>query len=797
MSGTNLAHWYDAIVPGSVYRDLLDNQVINNPYYRYNEYEIKALMEHDYFYRREFILPKTFFKKHNYLICHGLDTLATIILNGEVIAHTNNMHRTYRFEVTPYLKEGKNLIEFCFASPLRYVDEKVKQCPLHEGAIRRFSHLRKAHYMFGWDWGPELPDAGIWQDIFLESTDVGYIDDVHVAQQHKDNKVILNITCKNVLITNDAIVQLIIISPQGIVIGKYVDKALDQNMFIVEINNPELWWPVGYGEQPLYKLEVSLRNEKEENDKRELRIGLRSIKLHREKDCYGESFTFIVNGTPIFLKGANYIPEDIILSRTNKERTKKLLESAIIANHNCIRVWGGGYYPRDYFYDLCDEMGILVWQDLMFACSVYNVEDPSLLETIIPEIHDNLKRIKHHPSLLIICGNNEIEQMVVNWNIPDKEIAQQYYLFLFEDLLPKVVKEVYPDCLYWPSSPSSGGKLHDPNSDKYGDMHYWGVWHENKPITSFREYYPALISEFGIQSFPSLETIESFTLPEDRNIFSYVMECHQKDVGANAKIVNYIGKMFKFPNDFDSLVYLSQLIQAEGCRYAVEHLRRHYGRCMGAIYWQLNDCWPVASWSSIDYYHRWKALHYHSKKFFAKVLLSLEETDGDVTIYITNETNKPIKGNVIWKLIDFYGKRFFENVIDVEVPSYSSKKIDEIIFKLDLDKKMNTVFYAQLIVNDELISENSVSFAPDKHLHLPKATINYELENEGMHYTLTLRSDVFCKFVEVTVRQEDIIFSDNYFHLLPNIPRTITFACSKDKKEIIKNLQIRSLIDSF
>lgn len=632
---------------------------------------------------------------------------------------------------------------------------------------------------------------------FLESTDVGYIDDVHVAQQHKDNKVILNITCKNVLITNDAIVQLIITNPQGIVIGKYVDKALDQNMFIVEINNPELWWPVGYGEQPLYKLEVSLRNEKEENDKRELRIGLRSIKLHREKDCYGESFTFIVNGTPIFLKGANYIPEDNILSRTNKERTKKLLESAIIANHNCIRVWGGGYYPRDYFYDLCDEMGILVWQDLMFACSVYNVEDPSLLETIIPEIHDNLKRIKHHPSLLIICGNNEVEQMVVNWNIPDKEIAQQYYLFLFEDLLPKVVKEVYPDCLYWPSSPSSGGKLHDPNSDKYGDMHYWGVWHENKPITSFREYYPALISEFGIQSFPSLETIESFTLPEDRNIFSYVMECHQKDVGANAKIVNYIGKMFKFPNDFDSLVYLSQLIQAEGCRYAVEHLRRHYGRCMGAIYWQLNDCWPVASWSSIDYYHRWKALHYHSKKFFAKVLLSLEETDGDVAIYITNETNKPIKGNVIWKLIDFYGKRFFENVIDVEVPSYSSKKLDEIIFKLDLDKKMNTVFYAQLIVNDELISENSVSFAPDKHLHLPKATINYELENEGMYYTLTLRSDVFCKFVEVTVRQEDIIFSDNYFHLLPNIPRTIIFACSKDKKEIIKNLQIRSLIDSF
>lgn len=797
MSGTNLNTWINANVPGSVYRDLLENKLIYDPFYRDNENEIKVLMEHDYFYRREFTLPKSFIKKQNYLVCKGLDTLATIIINGKMVAKTNNMHRTYRFEVTPYLQECNNTIEVIFNSPLKYIEEKVKKCPLKEGAIRRFSHLRKAHYMFGWDWGPELPDAGIWQDIYLESTDVGYLDDVHIIQHHNKDRVILTITCKSVLFTNDAKIKINFTNPQGEVIYDIVENALNNNTFTIEVIDPQLWWPVGYGKQPLYHLLVSLGNDTENADTRNFRIGLRTIKLQREKDIYGESFTFIVNGLPIFVKGANYIPEDNIISRTNRFRTMKLLEAAVLANHNIIRVWGGGYYPQDYFYDLCDEMGILVWQDLMFACSVYNVEDSELLETIIPEIHDNIKRIKHHPSLCIICGNNEVETMVVNWGIPDKEQAQKYYLFLFEDLLPKVVKEVYPDCIYWLSSPSSGGKLFDPNSDKFGDMHYWGVWHNNEPITYYRKYYPRLMSEFGIQSFPSIKTIESFTIPEDRNIFSYVMECHQKDTGANAKIMNYIGKMFKFPKDFDSLIYLSQLIQAEGYRYGVEHWRRNYGRCMGAIYWQLNDCWPVASWSSIDYYQRWKTIHYHSKKFFAKILLSLEETDGDVAIHITNETDKTLSGKVKWKLIDFYGERLFENIIDVEVPNYCSKKIDEIIFKLDNYKKMNTVFYAQLIIDDEVISENFISFAPDKHLNLPKGNIMFKLEKRESTCTLTLKCEVFCKFVEIQLKHDDVIFSDNYFHLLPNISKKITFESEKDIDSLLKDLQIRSLIDTF
>ena len=660
MKRTDSTSWQEAAVPGSVYNDLLRSGGMEDPFYRENEYGAFEISKYDYEYRRDFhIDPDILEYDVVNLVCDGLDTLSTVYINGGEILSADNMHRTYEADVKKWLKAGANDIRVVFKSPVEYVLKKQAERPLINSgdAVEGISHLRKAHYMFGWDWGPKLPDMGIWRNIFIQCFNRARLDDVYITQNHISGKVKLDVRVKIEEIKktadSDYAVRAEVTGPDGAVLRGEAPAGGSEEHIGIVIENPRLWWPNHFGGQPLYTVKVTLLENNIELDGRTFRIGLRTLKVIREKDRWGESFRFEVNGVGIFSMGADYIPEDNILGRLSREKTETLIRSCAEANFNSIRVWGGGYYPEDYFYDLCDEYGLIVWQDFMFACGVYELTD-EFRDTVIREAADNIKRLRHHASLGLWCGNNEQELGWASWGWSESCSwkLKEDYIELYEKILPEIVRENDPETFYWPASPSSAGEFHDPNGENMGDMHYWEVWHGRKPFTEYRKIFPRFMSEFGLQSFPCVKTIESFALPKDMNIFSYVMETHQKCGTGNEKILYYISQNFRYPKDFGSLLYVSQLIQAEGLRYGVEHWRRNRGRCMGAIYWQLNDCWPVASWSSIDYFGRWKALHYTAKRFFAPVLASACEEGTKVSLHVSNESSDQFEGVLSWTLRD-------------------------------------------------------------------------------------------------------------------------------------------------
>ncbi|MBR0215423.1 MAG: glycoside hydrolase family 2 protein, partial [Clostridia bacterium] len=617
-------HKIDASVPGSVYSALLKAGEIPDPFWRDNEMKVLPLMEQDYRYSRKFDVSAAILSRgHILLRCHGLDTLASIRINGQAVGNTDNMHRTWLFDVKSLLKTGENEIEIRFASPTKYIREAFAAHRVEgtEDAMEGFPFLRKAHCMFGWDWGPRLPDCGIWRDLELIAFDSARIRDVLIRQKHEGRQVTLSVnTHVERFDSKPFLIMVKITAPDG---RTYTGQG--ENCSIL-IEDPELWWPAGFGEQPLYRADVTLIMEGIEQDHWTKRIGLRTLSICRDKDPdgKGETFCHIVNGVKIFAMGADYIPEDNLLARRSPERTRRLLEDARLANMNTIRVWGGGCYPDDWFYDICDELGLLVWQDFMFACAVYDLTE-EFDKNIRAEVNDNVRRLRHHPSLALWCGNNEMEDFVRqgNWVTEKKQAAD--YIKMYEYIIPEVLKQEDPDTFYWPSSPSSGGSFDEPNSPDRGDVHYWDVWHGLKPFTAYRKFLFRYVSEFGFQSFPCMATIRSFTEPEDRNSFSYVMEKHQRNASANGRIAEYLSQTYLYPTSFEAFVYASQLLQAQAMQYGVEHWRRNRGHCMGTVIWQLNDCWPVVSWSSIDYYGRWKALHYYEKRFFAPVLISCHE----------------------------------------------------------------------------------------------------------------------------------------------------------------------------
>ena len=743
----------DVTIPGSIYNDLLKSKIIEDPFYRDNEAKMLDLMNYDYEYSKAFRLNNSDLKKEINLVFLGIDTISEIYVNGVLVTKTYNMHRRYNININDYVHVGENNLKVTIKSCLEFIKEEDKK-NTHElmnmqYAVKGYANIRKAHCMFGWDWGPQMPDGGIWRKCFLEILDKGKIEGVLVYQNTNKDLAKLNINVNTHLLSKDCNLEVIV--NDGKNSFKKVAKATEQNEFIIEIKNPMLWYPVGYGSQPLYVLEVKLIHKEKIVDTFKQRIGLRDIKIKRELDEYGESFTVCVNGQDVFIKGSDYIIEDNILPRKDINHTRFLINAMLEGNQNCIRVWGGALYPSDEFYDLCDEAGILVWQDLMFACGYYNMENELFVTEIKAEISDNLKRIHNHPSIMLICGNNENETAALNWGIPSLEYTKKWYLYQYEQLIPSLVNEVAPDIFYWPSSPSSGGAFDDPNSDNRGDMHYWDVWHGNKPIEAYRTIYPRMLSEFGMQSFPCMKTIKQFTLPSDRNIYSYVMERHQKNRSANQKIMNYIGSMFKYPKDLEYIAYVSELIQAEAVRYCVEHLRRNYPRCMGSIYWQLNDCWPVASWSSIDYYDRYKALQYYSKRFYAPIIVSIEETNSasldytidnghqEAKIVITNEANKDLIGNYRWMLCDFDGNIIKEGKDNFRIDKYS--KLDLVKLEFNLSFKEQTNSYLRVIVNtNEGVFENYASFVRDKYLELVKPNIKYYLEKNNDEYLIHLVS---------------------------------------------------------
>lgn len=758
-----------ATVPGSLYNDLLENNKAEDPYWRDNEDKVLPLVDDGAVYERTFNLPDSMKDADALLLrCEGLDTLADIFINGRQIGSADNMHRTWEFPIS--LNPGENKISIHFHSPVAYIRERQAQVSADgtTDAMAGFPHLRKAHCMFGWDWGPRLPDLGIWRDISVVAVDKARLIGVLVRQKHEPNRVTLmfdpEIEAGGVC-DKDYSVEYSVTAPGG--------KEFAGSPIVID--NPELWWPNGYGEQPLYTVTAKLYRDGHLLDTWERRIGLRTFTISRDKDEWGEEFCYIVNGVKIFAMGADYIPEDNIFPRMNEARTRLLLEDCVLANMNSVRVWGGGFYPHDYFFDICDELGLVVWQDFMFCCAVYEL-DQDFESNIRAEIEDNVRRLRHHPSLGLWCGNNEME-----WHLDMgvwKTSPAQYsaYFRMYEHIFPEICRRLDPDTFYWPASPSSGGGFDEPNDPNRGDVHYWSVWHGNKPFSDYRNYYFRFVSEFGFQSLPDIKTIESFTLPEDRNMFSYIMEKHQRNGSANGKIVNYMSQTFLYPTNFDVLVYATQLLQGEAIKYGVEHWRRNRERCMGAIYWQLNDCWPVASWASIDYYGRWKALHYFAKRFFAPVLLSANE-EGVITqttnvnaedfdikksvrLNVSNETRAAFTGTVRWALRGVGADVIKEGSQKVSVPALSAIWLDEMAFA-DAPLFESYISYDLFDSRDEHVSGATVLFCMPKQFKFGDPALTARIE--GDHIVVTAKA--YARSVEISSPDADILLCDNFFDM--------------------------------
>ena len=757
-----------ATVPGSVYHDLMTAGLIPDPFYRDNEMDALALMDNDFLYSRTFEAPADLLESDAVVLrCEGLDTLATLYINDQKVGTANNMHRIWEYDVKSILKAGENTIRVEFASPTKYIKEAYA-ASVADGssdAMVGFPHIRKAHCMFGWDWGPRLPDAGIWRDIQILGINVARIRDVHVLQHHAENKVTLEVNTNITKISGTASASVTVTGPDG-----RVWKAQGEKVTI-EIENPQLWWPNGLGEQPLYTVDVQLGDGL---DSWTRRIGLRTMTVSRRKDQWGESFSHCVNGVDVFAMGADYIPEDNILPRVNPDRTRRLLEDAKLANMNCVRIWGGGYYPDDFFYDICDELGLLVWQDFMFACAVYNLSD-EFEENITAEFIDNVRRLRHHPSLALWCGNNEMEDFVKQGEWVSCERQRADYIKMYEYIIPKILKKEDPQAFYWPASPSSGGSFDYPQDPNRGDVHYWMVWHGLLPFTDYRNHKFRYVSEFGFQSFPCMETIESFTEPEDRNVFSYVMEKHQRNASANGRIVSYLSQMYLYPREMTDLVYASQLLQAQAMQYGVEHWRRNRGQCMGAVVWQLNDCWPVASWASIDYYGRWKALHYYEKRFFAPVLISCHEEgilsqntnvnaepfalEKSAHLNVSNETMFDFKGKAKWALRRPDASVIEEGEFDVDCPALSAVWLP----KQDFSHYGTYDCYYSYELLDEagkIVGEGSVLFCAPKHFKF--ADPQLEVKQEGDEIIVSAKG--YARSVEI-MAGSDTLLEDNYFDL--------------------------------
>ena len=804
----------DMQIPGTVLSGLLAAGKIKDPFYRTNEDATRALFWKDYVFTRTFDVDEELLaQQHIVLVCEGLDTLAEISINGTFLAKTDNMHRTWKFQAKKLLHPGKNEIQIVFRSVLRFIEDypyeahkKINYIPC--GSMKGNQLLRKAHSMFGWDWGPQTIDAGIFRDIYLQGYSHARIEDIRIHQQHAKNvSVQTSITLSESVPGQKLCVEL---SEDG------ADKPLQTKLcktyadgvaavdFVIE--NPKLWWPNDYGDQPLYIVRTTLLDEDGTSlESITRRIGLRTLTISQEKDEWGNEFAFCVNGVKIFTRGGNYIPDDCLYTRITEKKLDYILESCRRAHFNCVRVWGGGYYPSDAFYDLCDEKGLIVWQDLMYACNVYDVTD-AFAENCRQETYDNVRRLRHHASLGLWCGNNEIESAWDHWGDFQKETPylRADYIRLFEEVLPKAVQEADGETFYWHSSPSSGGCFDNPDDANRGDTHYWDVWHGQKPFTDYRKYFFRFCSEFGFQSFPCAKTVNSFTLEDDRNIFSRVMESHQKNNAANGKMLYYLSENLRYPKDLTHLLYASQVLQGMAIKYGVDHWRRNRGRCMGTLYWQINDDWPAPSWSSIDYFGRWKALHYMAQKFYAPHAVSMTLEDHRCHVYFSNESFETTEYSLTLSIRDLSGNVLETYETKGNSPAFSAIETAVVDICSWEDQKDDVFLEAVIHTKDQKVLKDVETLVPYKYLNLKNPVISTEAEETNDAFILHISSDCFAPFVALDFDDADVIFSDNFFHLTDKTVQDIIVKKEdilqghfENAEDFRKRLQILSLGTSY
>ncbi len=805
--------WYSATVPGTVHTDLFANSLIPAPFYGLNEEKLQWIENENWEYHTKFNIDENLYKKKNiFLNFKGLDTYADVYLNGKLILQADNMFRTWQVNVKKYLKPKDNILHIVFKSPMRLNISKVDNLPYHlpagndrhEKKVSVFT--RKAAYHFGWDWGPRFVTFGIWRPIELIAWNKAIISDFQIYQTSvtkKTAKLKAKIEFEN---SKESNYTLYIYSSGKLIAQKNIQAKLGKNRIIqyLEIKQPKLWWTNGLGKPNLYKFTVKLKSDNKIIDTKSTRFGIRSIEIVQKPDSTGKSFYFKLNGVPVFMKGANYIPQDNFLARIDSSRYQKLIADAKAVGMNMLRVWGGGIYENDLFYDLCDENGILIWQDFMFACSMYP-GDSAFLNNVRNEAINNVKHLRNHPNIALWCGNNEMQiawerwgyQKAFGYSKQDSTKIYNDYLKIFENLLPKVVNSIDSGRFYWASSPNSAPSGWEEEA-RSGDMHYWGVWWGKKPFSAYVKHTGRFMSEYGFQSLPAMSTLKSIAPDSSLYLVSPVLKAHNKHPIGFETIDEYMRRDYRIPADFNNYVFVSQLLQAEGMKIAIEAHRRAMPYCMGSLYWQLNDCWPVVSWSSIDYYGRWKAFHYYLRKLYAPVLVSTVYENKNLEVFLISDLLKDNKVKVEIALMDFYGQILWQKSIDLTMKANKSvliykKSFKEILSHYDTSK---IFLHTAINENDKLIAENNLFFSKVKDLALPHSQIQTNIIKEKGKYGIKITTDVFVKNIFLDYHDDKGVFSDNYFDLLPNEVKTVWFNIENPDKEI-KKVKIKSLIERF
>lgn len=807
--------WKKAAVPGCVHLDLIKNGIIKDPFYRANERDAQWIENQDWEYRTTFNLAEKFLLNERIeLDFRGLDTYADVYINDKLILNADNMFVGWIVDVKPFLKTGDNVLRILFHSPVNHVMEQYESSTYRYPASNDVSekkvsvYTRKAPYQFGWDWGPRLVTSGVWRPVYLRAWHRAKITDTWFKQKSLTaQKANLEIELE-IEVAQDADVLLKISNQKnefGTITQQVKLKAGTNKVNVpLSILKPELWWTNGLGKQKLYDFDIELKTNKDVIDSARKRFGLRTVEVINKPDKDGESFYVRLNGRDVFMKGANYIPSDSFPSRVTLQKYKRTFENMKEANFNMVRVWGGGIYEDDVFYDLADENGILIWQDFMFACSLYP-SDEVYLKRITQEADYNIKRLRNHASLALWCGNNEIDVAWKNWGwqsgLTDeqKPFLIQGYDKVFRELLPKKVKQHDPERFYMHTSPlSNWGTLEDM---KIGDNHFWGVWHGEWAFVEYEKFVPRFMSEYGFQSFPDINTISRFAVAEDFSIESDVMKSHQKASKGNGLIKRYIDAHYRPPKDFASFVYVSQLLQAEGIKIAIEAHRRNMPFCMGTLYWQLNDCWPGMSWSSVDYYGRWKALHYYVKKAYEPVLISPYVQGDEMKVYLISDKRETVSGTLKLDLKDFSGKEFWSYSHKTTIAPNLSKyyytvQLPEILKNL---KREDALLSIKLeTTNKKTIAQTLYYFAQPKELKLSRPKITFDIQTKNGAVELRLKTDVLAKNIYLDFEDDtESFFSDNFFDLIPNEVRNVKIKTTLTMEEIKKKLKIRTLVDSY
>lgn len=789
--------WSDAKVPGTIHQDLLNHNRIPNPFYGMNEEAVQWVENEDWMYRTSFVVTEEQLNRDAAVLeLDGLDTYADVFLNGALILRSDNMFVGHKVPVKSVLRKGENRLLIRFRSAVK---EALPQWETNgfdypadnDHSSKRVSiYTRKAPYSYGWDWGIRLATCGIWRPVRLVFSDVARIEDYYVRQASVsaskadvDNRLeITNVTFQPVSALLKVAYHYSANDTKEV--QKQIELRPGENTVSlpVMIDNPHLWMPNGWGEPSLYKFTASVSVDGVEVASQERQVGLRSIRVVMEDDEHGKSFYFEVNGYPMFAKGANFIPDDALLPNVTTERYKRIFEDVKAANMNMLRVWGGGIYEDDKFYDEADRNGILIWQDFLFACTTYP-HDPLFLKRVEAEAEYNIKRLRGHASLAMWCGNNEIYEGVRYWGWKNKYTAEAFaemnrgYDVLFRQLLPDMVKRFDSDRFYMHGSPyeANWGR---PESWKIADSHNWGTWYGRKPFESFDSEIPRFMSEYGFQAFPEMKTIRTFAEEKDFELESPVMNAHQKATIGNALIKQTMSLYYKVPAKFEDLVYVGLVLQGQGMRHGIEAHRRNRPYCMGSLFWQLNDSWPVVSWSSIDYYGNWKAMQYQSQRAFAPVLINAIKEGDDLCVYLISDELQD-RGDVrlTVELMDFDGKSHGKWTHSGKLSANTSmlflkKRVDEFLSKQDAATSF--LRFTLKAKNGAALADEVFYFAYPKDQKLPEARIETSVKRRGEAIEMTLKADKLARDIFIEVPVQGVRFSDNFFDLLPGQRKKIT-----------------------